>query len=400
VVRGLVVDLDPDAIPLCEALGIWKTFAEIERLAVSAKTLIVQRVEEAKTWERAGFRSAAEQLAGIAGSSVHAARKDLETSKKVRKLPKVAAAMRNGKLSAAKAEAIAGAATVAPAAEDALLAGAEKAPLGALLEKCLKAKAIDVDAARERIHRDRCAGIRKDAEGAWNLFARGPVDLGAEFMGVWKPLIDAEFDLAKAEGREEPFGAYAFDALIKLAARAAAPAETETAGSEPATKAKVKQTPAKYLALVRLDYESLVRGEVEGEETCEIVGLGPIPVRIARELLGNAVLKLVMTKGVDVANVTHLGRSVTVAQQVALWWISPDCTREGCTHTERLENDHREDWVKTKHTVLDESDPVCKHDHDLKTYKGWAFVAGKGKRPMVPPDDPRHPNYRAPPDDE
>jgi len=97
-------------------------------------------------------------------------------------------------------------------------------------------------------------------------------------------------------------------------------------------------------------------------------------------------------------NVTHLGRSVTVAQQVALWWRSPECTRLGCTRTERLENDHRDDWVKTKHTRLDESDPLCGHDHDLKTYRGWALVTGNGKRPMVPPHDPRHPNYRTPPD--
>jgi hypothetical protein len=140
----------------------------------------------------------------------------------------------------------------------------------------------------------------------------------------------------------------------------------------------------------------MIRGAVEGEETCEIAGLGPIPVRIARELLGDAILKLVITKGVDVMNVTHLGRSPTMAQRVALLWQSPGCTREGCTRTQRLENDHRDDWAKTKQTRLDGLDPLCEHDHDLKTYKGWALVNGKGKRPMVAPDDPRHPKYRPP----
>ena len=108
------------------------------------------------------------------------------------------------------------------------------------------------------------------------------------------------------------------------------------------------------------------------------------------------------TAGVDrcdysrLANVTHLGRSVTVAQQVALWWQSPECTRLGCTRTQRLQNDHREDWARTHHTRLDASDPLRDPDHDLKTYHGWALVAGKGKRPMVPPDDPRHPNNSPP----
>ena len=136
------------------------------------------------------------------------------------------------------------------------------------------------------------------------------------------------------------------------------------------------------------------RGRVEGDEVCEIVGLGPIPVSVAREVLGDAILKLVITKGVDVANVTHLGRSVTVAQQVALWWQAPECTRLGCTRTQRLENDHRHEWAKTKHTRLDESDPLCGHDHDLKTHHGWALVEGTGKRPLVPPDDPRHPKNK------
>ena len=130
---------------------------------------------------------------------------------------------------------------------------------------------------------------------------------------------------------------------------------------------------------------------------CEIIGLGPIPVSVARELLGDAILKLVITKGVDVANVTHLGRSATVAQQVALWWKSAACTVLGCTRTQRLENDHRYEWVKTKRTRVDELDPLCSHHHDLKTRDNWAFIEGEGPRPMVPPEDPRHPRNRPPP---
>jgi hypothetical protein len=108
-------------------------------------------------------------------------------------------------------------------------------------------------------------------------------------------------------------------------------------------------------------------------------------------------LKLVITKGVDVMNVTHLGRSATVAQQVALWWASSACTVLGCPQTRRLQNDHRYEWVKTKRTRVDELDPLCKHHHDLKTYEGWALVEGEGSRPMVPPADPRHPTGRPPP---
>jgi hypothetical protein len=153
----------------------------------------------------------------------------------------------------------------------------------------------------------------------------------------------------------------------------------------------------KNFGLLRIDYDAFVRGAVEGEETCDLPGLGPVPVRIARRLLGDAVLKLVITKGVDVMNVTHLGRSATVAQQVALWWQSPVCRVQGCGRTFRLQNDHRHDWAFTHKTRLDGLDPLCQHHHDLKTRHGWALVEGSRPRTMVPPPDPRHPKNRPPP---
>jgi len=79
-----------------------------------------------------------------------------------------------------------------------------------------------------------------------------------------------------------------------------------------------------------------------------------------------------------------------------LWWRSAACTVLGCPRTERLQNDHRLEWVKTKRTRVDELDPLCKHHHDLKTRNNWAIVEGEGARPMVPPHDHRHPNYKPP----
>jgi hypothetical protein len=153
----------------------------------------------------------------------------------------------------------------------------------------------------------------------------------------------------------------------------------------------------RYLALLRIDLEALRRGRVHGDELCEIRGVGPVPVPVAQDLLGRAVLKLVITRGVDVVNVTHLGRGPTAAQKIALAWRNPTCTVEGCWRT-RVENDHREPWAQTKHTRLDELDPLCEFHHDLKTRLRWALARGTGKRPLVSPDDPRHPiNQQAPP---
>ncbi len=126
---------------------------------------------------------------------------------------------------------------------------------------------------------------------------------------------------------------------------------------------------------------------------CGIAGVGPVPVSVARRLLGEAIVKLVITDGVDVLNVTHLGRGPTAAQRAALLWMNPTCSVLGCNRR-RIEWDHREDWAKTQHTRLAELDPLCEFHHDLKTRLGWALVAGTGKRSFVPPDDPQHPRHR------
>src|SRR3546814_4655270 len=42
--------------------------------------------------------------------------------------------------------------------------------------------------------------------------------------------------------------------------------------------------------------------------------------------------------------------------------------------------------------ISDWSSDVCSSDlHDLHTHHHWALIRGTGKRPMVPPHDPRHP---------
>jgi hypothetical protein len=134
-----------------------------------------------------------------------------------------------------------------------------------------------------------------------------------------------------------------------------------------------------------------------GDETCDIAGLGPISVPAARALLGESVLKLVITRGVDV-NVTHLGRGLTAAQQVAQWWLQPSCTTLSCPRWGRLQNDHRVPYATCRQTSLFNNDPMCSHCHHLKTHLGWAYVPGSGRRALVPPDDPRHPNSaNAPP---
>ena len=75
-------------------------------------------------------------------------------------------------------------------------------------------------------------------------------------------------------------------------------------------------------------------------------------------------------------------------------WFLGKRGRLGYVSFQRLEIDHDTGWATTHTTRVDDANCLCDHHHDLKTYFGWAMVAGTGPREMVPPDDPRHPKNR------
>ncbi len=432
---GLVAGLDADQVPLSEALRWWETFNRIERLAAAAETLLAARVEQSRAWQRSGCRSAAEQLAWISGTGIGRARDQLATSKALEHLPATTEAVRGGKLSGAQTSEITAAAAVNAAAEKRLLDVASHDSLAELHNEALRARAAgdpDPDSTHRRIHTNRQLRTFTDPEGAWNLHARGPAHTGALIERALDELVDRIYR-SRRTAEHEPREAYAYDALLGLAghpagrhgrtvdpATAATAAHTDgaCAGSttdterdadspvetQPETQRETQHSAnpgnawprsERYLALLRIDIEALARGTRTGEELCEITGIGPIPVDTARRLLGDAVLKLVITRGNDVVNVTHLGRGPTTAQRIALLWQSPTCSVEGCAST-HVEIDHSTPWAETRVTRLDQLDHLCDSHHDMKHRRGWALIPGTGPRPFVPPDDARHPRSRPP----
>ncbi|MFN2625996.1 MAG: DUF222 domain-containing protein, partial [Mycobacteriales bacterium] len=401
--------------------------AAMRNALATVEAAAAKRVAETGHWRRAGATSAEAWLAGQGGTTVGAARDALATAERLVSLPRTAAAAKRGELSPAKADAVTAAAVVAPQHEVALLEQAATTPLGVLRDSCLAVRAAaDADPeatyARQRASRSLVRG--RNGEGMHTGWWRTTADDGAWIDVALEPIIDEMWQSARREGRREPRAAYAMDAMVELCRRAsggwsasADAADPSTSGARSAgdlttatadstgdltpatagrTGGKPKQIPERFLALLRIDVSALQRGSVADGECCEIAGVGPVPVGVARELLGESVAKLVITKGTDVANVTHLGRGPTAAQRIAAIWQSPICVAEGCGRRARLEFDHRTPWAKVHETRLDNIDRPCDQHHDLKTYDDWELVEGTGVRPMVPPTDPRHPRYKPP----
>jgi hypothetical protein len=353
--------------------------AALENMAAAVKGLAALRAAGSQAWKGAGDRSAAHHLARTTGTSVHQASDVLATARRLESLPALAAAARAGHVSAQQAEAVADAAAVDPSSERALVEKARGCSLAELREHCARVKAAarpDAEARRKAIHAQRFLRSWTDAEGAWNLRMRHNPEVGAVVMAAIEAARDRLFRAARAQGRHESSEAYAADALVELA--------TGNGGSRAGARAKI---------IVRVDLGALLGGQVGSGETCEIAGYGPVAVSAIRDLIdtGDPFLAAVVTKGHKVVGVAHLGRRANASQQSALEWLYPTCAAEGCSSLAWLENDHRVDWATSHRTVLDLLDRLCTHHHDLKSLAGWALVEGHGKRPLVPPEDPRHP---------
>ncbi|HTW08298.1 MAG TPA: DUF222 domain-containing protein [Acidimicrobiales bacterium] len=147
--------------------------------------------------------------------------------------------------------------------------------------------------------------------------------------------------------------------------------------------------------MVRVDMDALIRGVALDGELCEIAGYGPIPVSIVEDLIAseNPFIVGLLTKSEAVVGVYHHGRHPNAHQRSALDFLYPACAVEGCPARAGLQYDHRQDFSRTKVTAFDLLDRLCAHHHRKKTNQGWALVDGRGKRPFVPPHDPRHPRF-------
>ena len=75
--------VDPGAIAMPHVAPAWVELDRAERLLAGVKLRLACRLEDSGEWRRRGFRSAAEHLASVGGTSVGAARAQLDASKQL-----------------------------------------------------------------------------------------------------------------------------------------------------------------------------------------------------------------------------------------------------------------------------------------------------------------------------
>jgi hypothetical protein len=374
LLRVGVAQLDPDTYDGPGATALAKELAEITRLSEAGTTLMARRVRDTGAWAHDGVhRDAAGWLAGITGETLGRARATIDTGLLLTELPETEAALREGRLSASRASDLATAASADPAAERKLLESATGDGSKTFKQECARVRAAArTDEAENYEHIRRMRSVRhwEDEDGAGRIDVRGPVDVTARIMMRIERCAEDIFQSVRASGAEyERSSAYAFDGLAAMA--------EASIGAQPGTARD------DVSMVVRIDLDAL-RGWTEPGEICEIRGVGPIPVPVALRMAKDAFLKAVVTDGVDVHSVVHLGRKPPALLRTAIEELHQSCAREGCDATRNLDIDHNVPWSEGGETRLSNLNPACKPDHREKHRKNLRFEGTASNKRLVP----------------
>ncbi len=378
--RQVVATLDPSVLSGPDAKRLVEDFAAVERLAGAGKTLAAGRLAQTGAWVGDGsHRDVGSWMAAATGTTVGQARQTLETAQRLGGLAATESVFRAGSLSGVQVDAIATAASADPSAESSLLEHASSDGVRGLRAACA---AVEAAASRDQAARYEACRARRslrhrrvsDVEGVLEM--RGPLDVTARVMAALAPHEAELFDQARSSERREHPEALAFDALAQMADESAAVAAESNGNRAPAT------------VVAHVDHTAFTRGWTEPGETCQIAGIGAVPVLVVRKLAGDAILKALITDGTDIRSVSHLGRTIPARLRTAIAALYPECVIAGCHVDRHLEIDHNTPVCAGGRTDAENLAPLCHFHHDEKTINDLRVEGTGTHRTLVPAPRP------------
>src|SRR6266851_2524186 len=322
--RSVLASVEVDCLSGPDAEAMLEAFVRAERVAALCKMTMARRVADTNRWAAGSTsRSPEDFLSRKTGASRGGAGRMLEAADRLRELPRTTQALADGELSESQAEEVAKAALADPAAEAGLLEEAKKGDPKALSDKCRRVRANassaeSAEARLARLHASRYLRSWSSEDGAVMGQFRLDPEAGARLLAGLEAATRRVFDAARRRGQREDRQAYAADALVDLVTNrdperaGPAPADDEPdqnepdeghgpAGGEPPSLpalfptasalpdgAPPRPSPARAEIVVHVDWPALRRGYATDDELCDIAGVGPVPVSLARDLANDA----------------------------------------------------------------------------------------------------------------
>jgi len=352
-VPGLVQQIDALCTALAEFDPALHSGADCallaEKLARATNACETARTRAAARAVECDRSHGADWLARVSGSTAGAARAALHTVTAVE--PATLVALRTGEVSLAQAAEI----SSAPGHEAELLELARLSGLGKVKDVARKHRLamIDPEQLHARQHAAQRARHWRTDLGLVHVEADFPPEIGVPIANRLDAETDRGWRAAHRAGRDVTRAVLAAEAFARMFTRR---------GSDRATSADM---------VVVVDLNAYRRGHPHPGEPCHVVGGGPIPVRVARELGQDAFLKAVLHDGVNIHTVAHFGRHIPAVLRTALE-LGPVAEFDGvtcadCDRKHGLEWDHDKERTDGGPTSYDNLIARCKPDHREKT---------------------------------
>jgi hypothetical protein len=401
--RDIVSRADPNAVSASEAVKVTELFCICKRACEAGIAIFGDRVKESGGYAESGHRSAEEWLGQVAGESSGRAKGRLDAAQKMKKLPGLDEAVRRGDVSNDQAQVIGDAAVLDPESLPQLLDSSANDSFAELKEKAASVKQAALseeehEERQKRIHRERhirswiepTGGVRGSffmTETAWG-----------RILAALDPMTERIFKSAREIGERESRDAYRVDALVALLSRRGAGdggagdnagGGGDGGGDDRGDGGGSKGRGPGAMVHLRVNVESLLRGMVKGDEVCEIKGVGPVPVSVARSLLPDCVFDVLVRKGKEVVTITGKGHYIPDRLRSAVHERDRHCRWPNCTSTVGLQIHHwKLDVSLGGKTVISDLAAFCIVHHDKFTYGGWRVeLTEDGVLKVIPPED-------------
>ena len=328
--REALAAFEPELRSGADCAALVEELAATEKACAAARARAGARAAQCGAHRARGFVDAVDWLARTAGSSPGEARSALTTIAAVEHCPETKDALLSGELSLAQAGEIARTEALRPGVEAELLEVARHSSLGALKDQARKTRldSVDVDALHREQHARRSFRHWRGDLGMVCFQGSLPPEVGLPFVNRLDRETDRARRTARREGGTETRAAYAADGFLRLVSG----------------KGRGKANSADLV--IACDVRAFRRGHAHDGEVCHLVGGGPIPVALARELASDAFFKAVLHDGVRIHTIAHFGRHIPPHVRTALDLGAPPdfngivCGEEGCGRRYGLEIDH------------------------------------------------------------
>jgi hypothetical protein len=379
-----LVAFQPDEYSGEECATLTETLAALGKVSAAALARAAAQAGKSGAHRERGFAEVSDWMARATGSTAGAAKAALDTAAALESQPDVKAALEAGELSFAQARELVRTEAAVPGSTAGLLDVAKTESFRTLKEKARdrRVRAIDPEELHARQHAAMSHRMWINALGNVAYAGELPPEFGVPFQNI----VDAETDRLwlKAHQDAKQHG----DAGVELrrpalAAQALARMMENGGGKGKANRADL---------VIVCDLNAWRRGHAHDGEPCHIIGGGPIPVSLAKELGRDAFLKAVLHTGTEIHTIAHYGRHWPAVVRTALDLGAPPefngtvCAAPGCDRRYHLQEDHIDPLANGGLTSYVNRQKLCPPDHRVKTERDRK--AGLLSRRKPPRPDP------------